>query len=307
MRSFQREHAPKVDIVYKVYFGWLQLPLAIIALTLTVFYIMAVYRAIKSRRVSRKCYVLLLNRAIGDLLCCVSALITVAYVLLVKNIRREIIGVIDSFFIGCFWSATVSYVALSLLKFFAVWKPFDYRQAITMRRCVKLCMMSWVIFALMVCYTLSATALVKIPVLQKWSGCRIETCLVIMYRSRNMLTAIVYVFTIVVFAFTVMFVQRAHKFARSFRTKNGDSANETRFRFPLWKLSLNVGTFAVLNLFYVIWAMFMLVQDQCFFQHYYAEMMRLLGLISNPLSFDKKKRAQSTAIVLRLSKRVNGK
>lgn len=50
-------------------------------------YIIAVSRAIKFHRVSRKCYVLLLNRAIGDILACCVGVIIVSYVLSVEIIK----------------------------------------------------------------------------------------------------------------------------------------------------------------------------------------------------------------------------
>lgn len=61
---------------------------------------------------------------------------------------------------------------------------------------------SWFVFSLMVVYTLTVIALVKVPSLNRWSGCKSETCLLIMYRSKNMFAVVVYAFTIVVFAIT---------------------------------------------------------------------------------------------------------
>lgn len=54
----------------------------------------------------------------------------------------------------------------------------------------------------MVVYTLTVTALTKIPVLNEWSGCKLETCQMSMYRFRNSITVAVYLFTIFVFAIT---------------------------------------------------------------------------------------------------------
>ncbi|KAK6053710.1 hypothetical protein COOONC_08782 [Cooperia oncophora] len=54
-------------------------------------------------------------------------------------------------------------------------------------------------FILMISYTLSISALVKIPALNEWSGCKMETCLRNMYRTRNFFTVTVYAFTLVVF------------------------------------------------------------------------------------------------------------
>jgi len=48
----------------------------------------------------------------------------------------------------------------------------------------------------------------------------------------------------------------------------------------MWKLALNVGTFAGFNVFYIIWALFLLYnRDPCLFQRNYPLMMKLLGFI----------------------------
>ncbi|KAK5985644.1 hypothetical protein GCK32_020474 [Trichostrongylus colubriformis] len=109
-------------------------------------------------------------------------------------------------------------------------------------------------FILMISYTLSISALVKIPSLNEWSGCRMETCLRNMYRARNLVTISVYAFTLLVFFITVLLIRRAQKFVDSFKKRDSTkSEGGRRVRFPLWKLALNVGTFAVLYLFYAIW------------------------------------------------------
>lgn len=63
-----------LNSIYKIWQGLVPLPIAIIGLCLTLTYIMAVYRAIRQHRVSRKCYVLLINRAVGDVLACLMAI-----------------------------------------------------------------------------------------------------------------------------------------------------------------------------------------------------------------------------------------
>ncbi|VDK58574.1 unnamed protein product [Cylicostephanus goldi] len=134
--NFQRRQSLRTENVYRKYFGWLVLPFALIGAILVTLFIITAYQAIKARRVSRKCYILLLNRAIGDLLSCLVALIVCAYVLLWKEINRDVVPLMETFFTGSFWSAMVSYVALSVIKLFAVWRPFHYRKWFTMKRCI---------------------------------------------------------------------------------------------------------------------------------------------------------------------------
>uniref|UniRef100_A0A1I7V303 G_PROTEIN_RECEP_F1_2 domain-containing protein n=1 Tax=Caenorhabditis tropicalis TaxID=1561998 RepID=A0A1I7V303_9PELO len=221
---FRRRQALRVENVFRTFYGWAMLPLAIFGAIATMIFIISCYKAIKARRVSRKCYALLMNRAIGDALTCFSALVTCIYVLTWHDINRDMVVVIESFFIGSFWSAMVSYCSLSVLKLFAVWKPFHYRKWFTMRRCVNLMIISWTILVLMVSYTLAVSALVKIPNLNAWSGCKAETCLRNMYRSRNLMTASVYCFTIMVFVGTCFFIRKAQNFSNSF--KNGKRTEE---------------------------------------------------------------------------------
>ncbi|VDO96917.1 unnamed protein product [Heligmosomoides polygyrus] len=257
------------------------LPLALLGAILVSLFIITTYRAIKARVVSRKCYILLLNRAVGDLLSCIVALVVCAYVLLWHEINRDMVILMESFFTGSFWSAMVSYVALSVVKLFAVWRPFHYRKWFTMKRCINLIVLSWIMFILMISYTLGVSALVKIPALNQWSGCRMETCIRNMYRIRNLFTVSVYFFTLLVFVITVLLIRRAQRFVDSFKKRDStQTEGGRRMRFPLWKLALNVATFAGLYLFYVIWCMGLLInRDQCFFQRNYPEMMRILSFV----------------------------
>ncbi|EPB67097.1 hypothetical protein ANCCEY_13812 [Ancylostoma ceylanicum] len=283
---FKRRQGLRIDNVFRTYFGFMVLPLAFVGAILVSLFIVTVYQAIKARRVSRKCYILLLNRAIGDLVSCLVALLVCGYVLFWHEINRDMVILMESFFMGSFWSAMVSYVALSVLKLFAVWRPFHYRKWFTMKRCINLIVFSWVVFILMISYTLGVSALVKIPALNEWSGCKMETCARAMYRTCSSLTS-------------VLLIRRAQRFVDSFKKRDSStSEGGRRVRFPLWKLALNVTTFAVFYLFYVIWwdlfaspaialrekpgfrcIGMLLNKDQCFFQRNYPEMMRILAFV----------------------------
>lgn len=265
--------------VYQKYFGYLPLPFSITALLLSLLFAVAVYKAIRLRRVSKKCYLLLFNRTIGDILCCLSMLALSAYVLASNSINQDIPGVFETLYMSCFWSGMTSYISICILKFYAVWRPFNYRKVITMRRCMYIIIFSWVFFAVMVVAQLSVVSMVKVKSLNVWSGCKIETCLRIMYRARNFLAVIVYASTLIVYAFTMVFVHRSQKFVESFRRKDDGNGSQRRTRFPLWKLSLNVATFAAFDLLYVIFSSFMMLQDQCFFQHNLPEMLAILAYI----------------------------
>uniref|UniRef100_A0A914DH80 G-protein coupled receptors family 1 profile domain-containing protein n=1 Tax=Acrobeloides nanus TaxID=290746 RepID=A0A914DH80_9BILA len=158
----------ELNLVYDKYYGWLALPLASVALVITIIYITSIFRAIRQHRVSRKSYVLILNRSIGDLLGCTCAIINGIYIFLEDDVNRNIVQVIDTFFTASYWAAMVSAVA----------RPFEYRRNVNMKRCIHLMIISWIIFAFIVVFTLSFMALVKIDFLREWSGCKSETCLV---------------------------------------------------------------------------------------------------------------------------------
>jgi len=187
--------------------------------------------------------------------------------------------VLETLFIGSFWTAMVSYVSLSLVKLYAVARPFHFRKSITMRRCIHIVVFSWVMFTVLVLVTLSVTAMVKVEWLRQWSGWRTETCSRWMYRGRNMFIVFCYFLTIISFVITVLYIRRAQRFVDSFSRKSPIYPSEPGMRFPLWKLALNVATFAVLYIFYFAWGVFLQTRDTCFFQLHYAYMMRMLGVL----------------------------
>ncbi|KAE9553589.1 hypothetical protein FO519_003184 [Halicephalobus sp. NKZ332] len=266
--------------VYKLYHGYLTIPFATIGLIFTIIFIAAVVRAIKQHRVSRKCYVLIVNRSLGDALACIAALCNVCYVLSTKDPSRDVVQIFETFFVSSFWSGMISYVSLSLLKLYAVARPFNYRKTVTMKRCVYLVCVSWVVFLLILTGTMTVNAFTKIRSLEAISGCKSETCLRVMYKVRNAFMCIIYFLTLFCFSFTVMFINRARRFVNSFHQDSTNRPRLLRNRFPMWKLALNVGTFAGFNIFYIIWAIFLLYNpDKCLFQRNFPLMMKLNGFI----------------------------
>ncbi|CEF60933.1 Hypothetical protein SRAE_0000006500 [Strongyloides ratti] len=260
----KQRHTAKLEDIFRRYYGWMPLPFTIIATSLTILFLISTYRAIKQQRVSRKCYALLFNRSVGDLICCISNFAVIGYCLLAPKVNRDVVPAIDTFFVGSFWAGMVSYVSLSLLKLYAVSKPFSYRNKVTMRKVIYLIMLT----------------MVKIPYLNALTKCRMETCLRAMYRSRNFLTIIVYFFTLFIFFGTLIYVRKARKFVTSFNKKNSNNKQVMNTRFPFWKLSLNVATFAAMNGFYVIWAILLqLNTDQCYFQKHFNQMITYLGFV----------------------------
>ncbi|CAD5231154.1 unnamed protein product [Bursaphelenchus xylophilus] len=275
--------------IYRVYYGWVPLPLAFLALTCACIYSIACFRAIRGHRVSRKSYVLLLNRSLGDITTCLWTFVIFFYVILTDVPTPEIVQVLDSFFMGCFWAGMTSYVALSFLKLYAVAKPLEYRHIITMRRCIYLICFSWVVFLVMVSYSVGANALSNIESLRAWSGCRKETCLRSFYRFRNTCVCLVYITTLVCFGGTLILIKRHQRFARIHSRKATNAENyavkgapkkKLKDRFPLWKLAVNVCTFAIFDVFYVIWGASLLIgADKCYFYRNFNKMIFLLSIL----------------------------
>uniref|UniRef100_A0A915CQ22 G-protein coupled receptors family 1 profile domain-containing protein n=1 Tax=Ditylenchus dipsaci TaxID=166011 RepID=A0A915CQ22_9BILA len=272
------------DRVFRKYQGWPSLPFSFIGFVLTVLYIFSVLKAMREHRVSRKFYALLLNRAFGDALTCCAAFAILAYIQAVEHVSSNVVQVVQTIFTASFWTAMVSYVSLGLLKLYGIARPLHYRNQVTMKRCVQLIVLSWIVFIIMIFMTLSVTALVKVSALAKWSGCSVETCLHNMYSIRNTFTIVVYLFTIICFLVTATFIRRARKNASSFyenRKDNRESvkAVHRRFRFPLIKLALNVSTFAVFHFPYTVWAASLVMLNGCFYLQNFNLMQTLMGFL----------------------------
>uniref|UniRef100_A0A914PTG0 G-protein coupled receptors family 1 profile domain-containing protein n=1 Tax=Panagrolaimus davidi TaxID=227884 RepID=A0A914PTG0_9BILA len=151
-----------------------------------------------------------------------------------------------------------------------------------MKSCIYLVVTSWIIFFIVLSYALGVTALTRIPSLHEWSQCKVETCLRMMYRIRNLFVIIIYCFTIICFILTVIYVHRAKKFVQNFQQSTKQQQKTIRLRFPLWKLALNVATFAIFNLPYVVIIITFIIlagNDKCFSLKNYPTMMQIFGTI----------------------------
>ncbi|VDM37356.1 unnamed protein product [Toxocara canis] len=279
LQQFEERRLARAQVIYRMFFGWLALPLIIMGLALAFVYMVIVCHAIKSRHVNRKYYVLLVNRAVGDILFCISALVTSCYVLSVEHISECFVGIAEFVCGGAGWSAAISYVSLSVIKFYSVWKPLRSRSLINTKRCIYLAILSWIIFALTLAYAMVVLALVKVPALNKWSGCKVETCFRMMLFSKYCAGVVIYFFTLSIFAITVVLIKRAREHSSHLKPKQC-SENEKRTRFPLWKLALNVATFVTLSFPYILWCTVLLMHpDKCFWLQNFVELLKFFGII----------------------------
>ncbi|KHN80741.1 hypothetical protein Tcan_16709 [Toxocara canis] len=281
-KQFMVELSLKLYPLYWLYFGCLPIPLTLITASCTIAYMLAICAAMQARRVSRKCYMLLLNRAIGDLVCCAFFFCCSAYLFIVsaQRFRADVLLIIATLCGGCYWTAMVSYVSLSVLKLFAVYQPLRYKKLFSMSHCLYLVAFSWLVYVLIVLVTLTSFALVEVPSLRKWSGCKRETCMHAVARAKNITLFIVYVFTLTVYGVTVALLKmldRSSSYLRSSMEKRPTS--RFKGRFPFWKLTLNVATFAVFNFFYIVTAILLMPRDQCSVVVYHPEMVGLIGIV----------------------------
>uniref|UniRef100_A0A914ZRS3 G-protein coupled receptors family 1 profile domain-containing protein n=1 Tax=Parascaris univalens TaxID=6257 RepID=A0A914ZRS3_PARUN len=267
---------------YWISFGCMPIPLTCLTAACTIAYILTIYAAMKTRRVSRKCYMLLLNRAVGDLLCCVFFFCCSVYIFLVSadQFRTDILLIIATLCGSCYWTAMVSYVSLSVLKLFAVYEPLKYKKVFSTSHCLRLIILSWLIYALAVIVTLTAAAFVRVPSLRKWSGCKRETCMHALERARTIAISVIYVFTLVVYISTVITLKTTQRSSRSLRRKI-EKNNSQRFtkKFPLWRLTLSVSTFAIFNFGYIIASIALIPRNRCHIFLNHSENANLIGAI----------------------------
>jgi hypothetical protein len=71
--------------LHKIYFGYTTLPVVVVGLLVASVFFVSVLRAMRYHRVSRKCYVLLLDRTAGDLLACLAGVVMAVYVLCLET------------------------------------------------------------------------------------------------------------------------------------------------------------------------------------------------------------------------------
>ncbi|CAD5228277.1 unnamed protein product [Bursaphelenchus xylophilus] len=264
--------------VLHVHHGLIPIPFNVVATIVVIFYILSVRQAMREHRVSRKFYSLLLNRAIGDLVACITCTVTIFYSLYWTH-DTGMVQILNTTFIASFWAGMCSYVAQSVMKLYGVARPLQYRRYITMARCKQFCVASWVLFVVCIIYTGSMVALTTIPKLQKMSKCTSESCLHPMYVGRNGLVVIVYLFTLVCFGVTVVLIRRAKSRSESFHSNAAGERNreavKRKFRYPLLKLALHVSTFAIFNFPYFCWALTLTIAGGCFYPLHYNRMVML--------------------------------
>jgi len=175
---------------------WLQFPLGMVGFVAVTLFIVAVVRAMMAHRVSRKFYLLLLNRVFADYILIV-CLVLIAY----YNMSARVTALTAWLnFISnlCFWAAMVSYISLSLLKLYGIARPLHYRKNVVAARCKRLIGYSWLTFTALI------LAMVMVGVFLQRVVSK-ETWLAYTQRANSVLTifpALVYITTVACFLCT---------------------------------------------------------------------------------------------------------
>ena len=228
-------------------------------------------------------YLFFLNRSFGDLIGCIAMLVACIYIMRNEYNFIDYANIpvkCDVILFATYWSAMVTYVSLSLLRLFAVAKPFLYQRMITMRRCVAFISVSWLPAIAVVVAGLVIHALVREEKLQRRFGyCRLESCTRLMYRIRHYAFIVVYVSTLAIYALTLMLLRKAHRFRNSFRPKTGTKSSASSL-MPQSKLAMSVGIFALLHSPHLALAIYVLQgQGKCFVMWHRPQVTTAWGII----------------------------
>ncbi|CAJ0944801.1 unnamed protein product, partial [Mesorhabditis belari] len=271
------------DETFLHFHGYLMGSFAILAFVFTLIFIATTFRAMRLHRGSRKYRALLLNRAIGDLIGASSVTASAILTVISPSANRDAVALIGCFFYSTFWSAFISYTSLSLLKLYAVLRPFSYRKVFTFRKCIYIIAACWIIF--IACISICA-GVVTVHLQVHWFTDH-------MHGFRyffSTFTCFDYTFTIVIFIVTVIVLKKVEMNEKNamnntrgeFRRSDGG----TRFGktgFPLWKLALNVSTFVVFQAPLVIWNIYLFTVTGCFSLFHYAEMMKTQAFVGGTI------------------------
>ncbi|CAJ0963931.1 unnamed protein product, partial [Mesorhabditis belari] len=227
---FQHENAAEVEKMFLHYHGYLLGSLASLAILFSTAFIAAQLRVIRLREGSRKYHALLLNRAIGDLIGASTAVISAILAIFVPTSITAIAAFIGCFFYSTFWTAFVSYTCLSLVKLYAVWKPFLYRRAFTFKKCLYIIGVSWIIFVCCGSLCVGAMSHLHVGWVAEWHGFRYLFSTFFCFD---------YAFTIVTFLVTAAILKKASKVAL-LKSKNDGRSTQQRSRSQI--PSLEAGT-----------------------------------------------------------------
>jgi len=94
------------------------------------------------RRVSRKFYTLMLNRALADLgLALSTSMVAEETVRLAGSMGKIAVAI---FFYSNIYSTTITYVWLLLIRLASVARPLQMRGGVRLRTCVRLILFRWV-------------------------------------------------------------------------------------------------------------------------------------------------------------------
>uniref|UniRef100_A0AC34QF36 Uncharacterized protein n=1 Tax=Panagrolaimus sp. JU765 TaxID=591449 RepID=A0AC34QF36_9BILA len=103
--------------VFKNYFGCAMIPFAVFALIISIIFISIWTNAMKKRRIRRKSYILIINRAIGDAITCIVAIVIGIYVLVEADLKLVVITrIIFEAILSFYFDETIRQSLLSVIN-----------------------------------------------------------------------------------------------------------------------------------------------------------------------------------------------
>lgn len=72
---------------------------------------------------------------------------------------------------------------------------------------------------------------------------------------------------------------QSEKSAKQSTIKRDHAVHRAPTRFPFWKLSVNVATFAIFNFLQVAFSVFMIDQEGCYFLRHLPQMLTIVYLV----------------------------
>ncbi|MFH4982934.1 hypothetical protein AB6A40_009643 [Gnathostoma spinigerum] len=254
-------------------FAWIPMPMAFIGFILSSTFMICLARAMIANTVSRRYYMLLLNRSLGDMFCSFSVFCCCSYAVVVRRISfsDELMYTLDTIFLACFWFALVSYGTLSFIKMHAVLRPIKFLLRVKFRCYSYIVIASWIVFAVAVLWALSITPLINIT----FAGCKLETCIHYVNRIQCIATVGAYLITVGLFAATCILIWRQlHSIARNSGDANGPRPNRG---IAIWRLAIRVITFTAFNLPYVVFCAYLIFQQPCYLAWNFVRIVRILS------------------------------
>uniref|UniRef100_A0A914X970 G-protein coupled receptors family 1 profile domain-containing protein n=1 Tax=Plectus sambesii TaxID=2011161 RepID=A0A914X970_9BILA len=281
------------DLLYWL-FGIYPLIVCIPALILNMTFVCVATHGAIERKLSRKLYIFLVNRSLGDILyLLLTIFLALSCIVLEGHFPLDILAVIMVVNYVSFWGSMVGFISLCLLKLCALVKPLHARKLVTTKRCLLVVYVSWLAALLYTMFLLFLLSLTMIEPLAKWSKCTAASCIRAAFSINATLDICCYFLTLTIFIFTLVAshrIQLNRKLSTRSRsiTENSlvcgvevavrRSSNPLVQQVRLRKLTLSIAIFALLYSLPTFGAMrFLLKYNECYYSLGWYRALTIVG------------------------------